>query len=803
MVEGEGLVAGSIGYLEQSPWIMNDTLRANIIFGREFDREFFDKVVDACAFAEDISQWPQGDLTVIGERGVNISGGQRARLALARTIYSRADIYVLDDPLSAVDAHVKKHILDNVLLGSGLIADKLRIVSTNDKIIFPYANQIVSLEDCTATVKIQKPQIYRTEPVSDFISNKSLLENNSSESTSVTAGDNKPNADDTKTESTEDSDKVSEKPKEREWSYSENALYVLRLCGLPVLLVIVLSGLAGPVKEFVFKRTELSMLQEDVANGGFNRKSALARLRIRMTGNVLSYLIYSAEKTIKDYTSKNYIVHNVQRMFLESLIYAPMSFYDSTTRQHVSSAFNNGASVMSTEIPDFLMCELSNFVRIAFSIYQVGYKVPHLMVIVPLIVWATSKSNVLIDPTKDMIKRIQRETGVDRSRTSDIIADGKRMIRLFGAETHFMNKIIADIDEEKRLEQPTKELQSLSDTIYSFIHIIGDMFMTFLMLFQTQYMGSKMTSEEYETYKQLLGSLVSNTTAIVNFPSKLRSFSDNINMYRRFTNIEPEAPYTIEETCPSPEWPQHGHIEFRNFSLRYREDLDMTLNNINLTIKPGEKLGIVGRTGAGKSSLVKALFRLAHKGTTGSIIIDGQDISSLGVGDLRPRLGIIPQESTMFPGTYKKNLDPLREFTSEDIWAALLKCDIASKVTKPKYGLNKMAMDSSKSFSDGQQQLFSLCRILLRKRRIIVLDEATADVDLETDQSMQRLIRKEFSDSTIITIAHRLDTVMHSDRIIVMDKGQIVEIGPPQELIEKVGRFAELVRTSKQGILDE
>ncbi|KAJ2083688.1 Multidrug resistance-associated protein 1 [Coemansia sp. RSA 988] len=866
MVEGGGLVAGSIGYLEQSPWIMNDTLRANIIFGREYDSEFFDKVVHACAFTEDISQWPERDLTVIGERGVNISGGQRARLALARTIYSRADIYVLDDPLSAVDAHVKKHILDHVILGSGLIADKLRIISTNDKSISPYSHKVVSLEDCTATVKVQKPKEYNSEPSEIVGFSKHSSTNDSSESSSVTAGDDKPNKDDSEVKSSEKVDKVLDKPKEREWTYWENAVYVIRLCGLPVLVIIIVSGMIQPITEFILNGMELRMLHEDTANKGFNLVSALARLRIQMLSKVLSNLISSGERTITGFISNSYIVHSVKRMFIESLIYAPMSFYDSTTRQHISSAYNDGARVVSTQIPTFLMKELAKIARIAFSIYQIGFRAPHLMIIVPLIAWATSKRDALIEPTRDMITKIQRETGIDRSRTSDVIADGTRMIRLFGVDKHFTTQLMVDSDEAIRIEQPKNRLRSLSIAVYETIQNIGNTAITFFMLFQTQFLGTKMTSEECNAYQRLLRTLVSDTIAVVNFPSKLRSFSDNINMYRRYTNIEPEAPYTIEETCPPPEWPQQGHIEFRNFSLRYREDLDPSLDSINLTIEPGEKIGIVGRTGAGKSSLVKSLFRLAHKGTTGSIIIDGQDISTMGVGDLRPRLGIIPQESTMFSGSYKKNLDPLREFNSEDMWAALLKCNVASKVSpprtpkdasaedddvddddermeeyeeekedaerrwaqagpmlrlflrmfmmwpekpkrdlraKPKYGLNKNAMSSSKGFSDGQQQLFSLCRILLRKRRVIVLDEATADVDLETDQAMQRLIREEFGDSTILTIAHRLDTVMNSDRIIVMDKGKIVEIGPPQELIEKGGQFAELVRTSKLGILDE
>ncbi|KAJ2846237.1 Multidrug resistance-associated protein 6, partial [Coemansia erecta] len=281
------------------------------------------------------------------------------------------------------------------------------------------------------------------------------------------------------------------------------------------------------------------------------------------------------------------------------------------------------------------------------------------------------------------------------------------------------------------------------------------------------------------------------------------------------------------------------------------------LKDINLTINPGEKIGIVGRTGAGKSSLSRAVFRLINRNTCeGSILIDGCDISSISTSDLRPQIGTIPQESTLFSGSFKQNLDPLLEYSIEDMWAALAKCNItefvvpkrnrstgssSSKdddddefqeqvkeeiaewdqmwersgwigrlslylfVSKPKlevrrnrktkHGLDK-GIGSHSNFSSGQQQLFSLCRLLIRKRSIIVLDEATADVDLETDQDMQKLFRSEFKDSTVLTIAHRLETIMGSDRIIVMDKGRVAEFGPPDDLIAQGGLFAELVKAN-------
>ncbi|KAJ1865606.1 hypothetical protein LPJ78_002535 [Coemansia sp. RSA 989] len=319
--------------------------------------------------------------------------------------------------------------------------------------------------------------------------------------------------------------------------------------------------------------------------------------------------------------------------------------------------------------------------------------------------------------------------------------------------------------------------------------------------------------------------------------------SANISDHYELVNIKPEAPYIISSNRAPTSWPQRGKIVFADFSLKYQPHLPPVLKNINLSINPGEKMGIVGRTGAGKSSLVKSLFHLIPEGTTGSITIDGIDISSIGLGDLRPRLGIIPQESIILGGSYRENLDPMNEFSTEDIWASAIKIQLAKVVRQPEDDVNleteeyyenaaklkqwkragylqkiKLLLAGKEpSFgsqiqqrkallgmdvagprnqpSSGQKQLFSLCRLLMRKHKIAILDEATASMDLEADQKLQRLIHTELTDCTVLTIAHRLETIMNSDRVIVINQGQVVEVGAPAELAQKQGGyFAELLK---------
>ncbi|KAJ1824611.1 hypothetical protein GGH91_000634 [Coemansia sp. RSA 2671] len=858
MTQGSGQVRGTVSYLEQTPWIMSSTLRDNILFGREFDEGHYWRVLYACAFMDDLEVWPNRDLTVIGERGINLSGGQRARLALARAVYSRADIYVFDDPLSAVDAVVKRHILDNVILSTGLLGDKVRVLATHAEGILPFCNQVITVDSGNVSVAVKTPREYTKSAVPDSPScdsdKSSVTAVNDDDEPSLT-----PSAPSDDSDSDDDSDKSSNSDGGdklvRKFSNRENAAYILRMCGLPVLASMLFSGMFSPVSSYILDGLQLDALRANSQSGVANTGAVLSYLKMHFLSRVIGTAVGRAESYIRRTIDERYLNDEIKISFVDSLIHAPLSFFDSTNRHQISTAYNDGADVVSGGVPRFLMNEFSTALETGLSIYRVACTAPQLLIISPLIAWAVVKRDRFVDPTTRSLQKISRDSRVRRNRASDLIVGAERMIRLYGVEAHFTELHIESIDEEARLSQPTGALSALSSHMHRFIYDFGDLLMTFSMLLQSQTTIYRVTSGDLITCKRLMNTLISNIGNVVNLPSRVLQFSDNIDIYRQYTDIPPEAPYVIEDCRPEPEWPRNGAIQMRNYTMRYAEGLKPALNNINLDIRPGEKIGIVGRTGAGKSTLAKALFRLANgPGSNGSIVIDGQNIEEIGVGDLRPRLGIIPQESTMFTGTVRQNLDPLLEFTVEDMWASLIKCDIA-KIVAPKRktpdspaedsddddddddeqleikerwdrsgwlmrlvlmaldempatndddycpatGLNRYIYNEDYRFSNGQQQLFSLCRLLMRRRQIVVLDEATADVDLETDRSIQELIRKEFRDCTVLTIAHRLDTVKNSDRIIVMDKGEIAEIGTPEELMKKDGLFALLVKTNDFG----
>ncbi|KAJ2337306.1 Multidrug resistance-associated protein 1 [Coemansia sp. RSA 2681] len=871
LTKGSGAVVGRVGYLEQSPWIMNDTMRANIIFGREFKEEYFWKVVHACALTQDIESWPDKDLTLIGERGINISGGQRARLALARTVYSRADVYILDDPLSAVDAHVKRHILDNVILSTGLLGDKLRVVTTHTESMLPFCSQIVTVSDKTVFVVHQEPKehtciapVAAIEVAAASDPTPDEAESDATPATSAAYGNAEVVV--AKKAPAADSGTAKGQAMPEKHSFMSNARYVLDLCGWHIIGAVIITASFRPLTKFILDGYNIAALKDNAKSSTVSHDAVLWYLKICLLKSFTGRVLYMLEEYVGKLVSGGKVKQTIQAKFVRSLLYAPLSLVEKADRFKISSAYNEGSKAMARDIPDYLNRESAEIIESALAIWRSAQTTPQLMLIAPFVIWARTMANKLNHSTSDSLRDIKREVSSKHLQTSSIIEKGNLMIRLFGVESYYMSRHISDKNEGMKIWKPERALKFLSYLISNGIKDTGTVLSMFSVIAQSHLTKYKVTSGEMNVLQGDLSKLIYTIGSLVGVPGRLRAFSNEVGAFRQYSDIEPEAPYIVDDCRVPSKWPHSGNVEFKNLSVKYRADLDYALKNLNVTIRPGEKVGIVGRTGAGKSTLAKAIFRLLNKNVEGSIEIDGHDTAQFGVGDFRPKLGIIPQESAMFSGTVKRNLDPLQEFTIEDMWAALIKCDVAklikterkhkpikqgekvvnasgddddddedkdkdgededekadrirwenagslmrvmlfmfakrqskrSKNSYAKTGTNKHVGREDQRFSSGQRQLFSLCRLLMRKSKVLVLDEATADVDLETDRKMQELIRSEFSDCTVLTIAHRLDTIMNSDRVIIMEKGEIVEIGPPQELIASGGMFAELVKANE------
>lgn len=788
MTDGQGEITGKISYLEQSSWIMNDTMRANILFGKEFDKQHYWKVVRACALLDDIEMWPNRDLTLIGERGINISGGQKSRLALARAIYVKADIYILDDPLSAVDALVKKHILDNVLLKSGLLGTKLRIVATNDRAVLPFSDQVIIMDNGKASVSTRQPKWH-------------FVVSNVHENVEVEEGDD----DDEELSATTE---ISTDETAKAYTNWQNFVYIIKLCGSVQIIVLMICGFGWPLFDYIIRGKQLEALKE---NSGMtqdgNTDALLYYLKLKILKSLVDFLLRAFKMTVIDRHVAQNLTTKLKRLFISSVIHSPMSFFEDHSSYFLNSVFNQSSKNVSSSLFSFFMGDILSIVQTCLELVYVLREMPVLAILLPLVVIGVNYTNKLLLPAIYSLNGIIGRHKIKKEHAEGNIVEGSRLIRIYEEQDYFMSKFIDATNEVTQIKHPLKRISCIDNILKTGLYDLGKQLSTTFYVVQALLTGAVNLSGSMIVMTEIISKLLFEAVDVINIGYRFDSLSDGINKYRMYLEIKPEAPYIINNCRPAENWPNKGHIEFKEFSISYRPELKPAIKSMDLAISPGEKIGIVGRTGAGKSTLVKSLFRLIGEDSkSGQILIDGQDISQFGVGDLRPRLGIIPQECTMLDGSVRKNLDPLEQFTTAELSNVLVRCKLAKGSNDAlvwNNGGKEVDLDkqlNENSFSKGEQQVFNMCRLLLRKPNIVILDEATSKVDEETDMHMQHLIREELKDCTVLTIAHRLETIMKSDRILVIDKGELKEFGSPKNLLDNPdGMFSQLVKANDFG----
>uniref|UniRef100_A0A3P8P981 ATP-binding cassette, sub-family C (CFTR/MRP), member 2 n=1 Tax=Astatotilapia calliptera TaxID=8154 RepID=A0A3P8P981_ASTCA len=819
-------IGGSLAFVPQQAWIQNATLKDNILFGSPHEEENFKKVIEACALAPDLELLPGGDLTEIGEKGINLSGGQKQRVSLARAVYSQADIYLLDDPLSAVDSHVGKHLFENVIGPNGLLKDKTRILVTHGISFLPYVDEIVVLENGV----ISEVGSYENLRASGGTFSKFL-------DTYATEQRNQRNSE------TGDYNLFLMKPGKQLVSntiFSRMSISFFFFFIFSVRLRRNNSLTKSANADEPQKGQKL--IEKETMEIGQVTKCFLFLQYLRAMGwgySAMVFLIYFIQTAaftgqnlwLSDWTSDSVEYYNMtypswkrdtrvgvfgalgvaQGLFvffgtlllanasidasrilhsrlLNNILRVPMVFFDTTPIGRVINRFAKDIFTIDEAIPASLRSCLLCLMSVLGTVFVICMATPFFaIVIIPLALIYFFVQRFYIAASR----QLRRLDSVSRSPIYSHFGEtvsGLSVIRAYKHQERFLKHNEVTIDENLK----SIYLRIVSDRWLAIrLEFVGNLVVFFAALFAV------ISRDSIDS--NVVGLSVSyalNVTQTLNWlvmtTSALETNIVAVERVNEYTQLKNEADW-VTDTRPPQMWPEAGRVHFENYKVRYRPELDLVLHGITCDINSTEKIGIVGRTGAGKSSLTNCLFRIIEA-AEGRILIDDVDIATIGLHDLRHRLTIIPQDPVLFSGSLRMNLDPFDKFSDEEIWRVLELSHLKSYVSGLQEGLQHKVAEGGENLSVGQRQLLCLARALLRKSRILILDEATAAVDLETDNLIQNTIRKEFSDCTVLTIAHRLHSIMDSSRVMVLDAGKVVEFDSPSNLLEKEGHFYAMAR---------
>lgn len=782
------------------PWIQNATVKDNILFGCPYDETRYNTILKVCCLEDDLKILPAGDRTEIGERGINLSGGQKARINLARAVYRNEDIFLFDDVLSAVDARVGKTIMDDCLCG--ILEGKTRLLATHQLSLLERADKVIVL-DKNGSFEIGTVERMMKE-------NETLI--NLLRFTSKANEKNKGNIDakDMAIEEIDDLNELKENvaknqsdngnliiKEERAVNRIELSIYkeyitsgIGKLGGAMIVLLIVL--IASTTFFGIFSSVWLSYWTEDKFKGK-STSFYMGMYSFFVFGSfIFMAILFTLICHIGVMASKKLNLKAVGR-----ILHTPMSFLDTTPMGRILNRFTKDTDALDHEITDNLRLVLYQTGEVIGVCVMCIVYLPWFAIAVPFILAALI---IITDHYQSSGREIRRLEAVQRSHVYNNINEvlgGMETIRNYRAESRFEAKSDYLID---KMNEASYLYIAVQIWVAIFLDIVATAFALIITLL--------CVTRAFPIGAGSVGVLLSYVLQLPSmFNNVLRAYTqceNDMNSAERLveyaTKLPLEAAYKRSDYTPKESWPERGVIDFKNVFFSYRQGLPPVLKNMNLHIVDGEKVGICGRTGAGKSTIMSALYRL-NELNEGTIKIDGVDISNLGLYDLRKKLTIIPQDPVLFKGTIRKNLDPFGQYDDDRLWDALEKSGaieseklsaVRQETTNKddthsdmhRFHLEQVVEEDGTNFSLGERQVLALSRALVRQSKILILDEATSSVDYKTDDKIQKRIVEAFSNCTILCIAHRIKTILDYDRIIVMDKGEIVETNTPWKLYE-------------------
>ncbi|KAJ7086114.1 ABC transporter [Mycena belliarum] len=779
---------GSVGYCPQNAWIQNATIRENICFGLPFEEEKYWKAVNDSCLQPDLEMLPNGDLTEVGEKGISLSGGQRQRLNICRSIYSDTDIQIFDDPLSALDAHVGKAVFHNVLQNT--LQGKTRILVTHALHFLPNVDYIITIADGRIAERgTYTDLIEKDGEFSKFVAEFGNKEQSKDNAEAAVADDAAaaPQADARKKATAGVGLMQAEERNIGSISSEVYKGYVVAGNGkfIVPLLFLSLVLLQGTN---VLSSYWLVYWQENK----FHRSQGFYMAIYAFFGasQAITFFFMGSTFALLTYFASQ----NLHKRALKRVMHAPMSFFETTPLGRVMHRFTKDCDTIDSTLGEALRMFFATLSNIIGAIILIAIILPWFLIAVVCILTmyvyfaAFYRSSAREIKRLDAILRSSLYTHFSES------LSGLATIRAYGVSERFLLNNERLVDTENRAYWLTVTNQRWLGVRLDFLGSL----LTFVVAMLA--VGTRFTVSPSQTgvtlayilsVQQAFGWMVRQSAEVENDMNSVE------RVLHYATEVEQEAPNEIPDKQPQAPWPSKGQIEFKEIVLKYRPGLPAVIKGISMNVQAGEKIGIVGRTGAGKSSIMTALFRLVEL-TSGSILIDGVDISQVGLGDLRSGLAIIAQEPLLFSGTLRTNLDPFNLLDDATLWDALRRSYLVEP-SKPdgtdgettgantpvnKFTLDTVIEDEGNNLSVGQRSLVALARALVKDAKVLVLDEATASVDYETDRNIQDTIAHEFEDRTILCIAHRLSTIISYDRICVMDAGEIAEFDTPARLFE-------------------
>ncbi|KAL9238614.1 hypothetical protein vseg_013010 [Gypsophila vaccaria] len=802
-ISGVLRLSGSTAYVPQSPWIQSGKIVDNILFGREMDAVKYDRVLEACSLKKDLEILSFGDQTIIGERGINLSGGQKQRVQIARALYQDADIYIFDDPFSAVDAHTGSHLFKECILG--ILRSKTVIYVTHQIEFLPAADQILVMNDgrilqagkyddilsagtdFIELVGAHEQALSSLDPLESSEEEPILLKNNSDKIPldEEINGELEDEMDDRKQLKGQ---LVEEEEREKgRVGLSVYWKYVTTAYGGALVPLILLAQIFFQLLQIVsnYWMAWATPASSDVKPAVSSNTLILVYVALSV-GSAFCVLARATLLVTASYKTATLLFSKMH----SCLFRAPMSFFDATPSGRILNRASTDQSVVdmnfANQVGAFVFSSIQ-LIGIIGVMSQVAWQV--FLIFIPVTVISIWYQQYYLPSAREL----SRLGGTAKAPVIQHFAEtisGATTIRSFHQEPRFYETSMNLINGYSRPKfYGAAAILWLCFRLDLLCLITFACSLIFLVSIPAGLINPGIAGLAV-TYglnlSTVQGWVIWNLCIMEN-----RIIS--VERILQYTCITSEPPLVIEENRPHSSWPSFGEIIIQDLKVRYAPHMPLVLKGITCTFRGGKKTGIVGRTGSGKSTLIQTLFRLIDP-AAGRILIDDINIATIGLHDLRSRLSIIPQDPTMFEGTIRTNLDPLEEYTDDQIWEALEKCQLAEEVRKKEGKLDSLVTENGENWSMGQRQLVCLGRVLLKKSKVLVLDEATASVDTATDNLMQQTLRQHFCDSTVIVIAHRITSVIHSDLVVLLSNGLVLESDSPSRLLEnKSSSFSKLV----------